>query len=180
MVKLFVSIELPDFIKNELITIQKKLKRLDLFEGSYIVPENLHCTVFFIGIVAEDDLTALEKKLTVFSFSAFQAHLGTVGLNSVERPHVLWVTVPTSLLTVLAQQIEQQLPEYRQERVFTGHITIGRIKKVIQRTALYEFINSFTISPLKWDVEALYLQESKTDQLGSQYFTRSIITLSAD
>ena len=172
--KLFVSLQLPPFIKKELIRIQEELKKLNAFTGSYIPYENLHCTVFFIGEVPEPTLSLIKDRLISSPLpSCNNLVLGPLSFNSSKQPHVLWVSLDSSSLQLLAQQIADLLPEWSTKRTFVGHITLVRIKKLIEKEA----ISHLTLRPLHWDADAVHLQESKATHEGSLYITHVTIPL---
>ena len=60
--RLFVSTELQTEIIR-IIRIQKELKKLNLFEGTYVRPENLHITFAFFGSVEDEKIPIIHETL---------------------------------------------------------------------------------------------------------------------
>ena len=45
--RVFVALELPENIKNEIIKLQREIEKLNLMKGKLIEKENLHLTLKF-------------------------------------------------------------------------------------------------------------------------------------
>lgn len=168
--RLFASIELPKHIKDELVRIQKHLGT-NLFQGKLIPPENFHITLAFFGSVDTKETALISTQLATISYPVFKIHLQAVELNKPSNPHVLWITLDAPLLAPLAQLIFEKLPDYKEERSFHGHITIARIKKVINKQKFNDIIATTSVQPLTWEVRAFELRESETVPGGPVYTT---------
>ncbi len=155
----FIGIALPDSITQELVKLQSSLA--DLYQGNPVAPENLHVTVLFLGSMSEEELTHAQQELRTVIVKPF-----TLALTNVETTsHIIWVTVPSQELTQLHTAIVTQLPRYQQERDYTGHITIARVKKFIDKQA----IKNLEVAPLSWTVNSFGLYSSETYQEGPEY-----------
>jgi len=55
-IRLFVAIELPAAVKQEIARAQEVLKVEHCFEGKYVNPEQVHITIKFIGAVQENQI----------------------------------------------------------------------------------------------------------------------------
>lgn len=174
--KLFISILIPEPVIQELISLQEKIAALNVFTGSYIRPELLHCTLFFIGTLKEEQHTLVQQKFEEIAYPQFEVTLGTLGFNSLKNPHVLWITLHSPLLTLFAELLGELFPEYKEPRAFTGHITLARIKKVVEPESIKPIITLPT--PLaSWLVDTVYLQNSYTTHEGPLYTTLSTLKL---
>ncbi len=168
-VRLFVSIELPEPVIEEVKRIQKELKQLDLFEGTYVRPENLHITLAFFGSVEDAQIPSIHERLSSISLPAYDIKLKALGVNSLSRPHVLWITVEAPLLGTLAEQISELFPEYREQKPFNGHITIARMKKVLNKSRLKELLTVFPLHEHAWHAQEFALWQSETLPEGPIY-----------
>jgi len=61
----FISLELPEEIKKEIVKIQNKLPE---FIGKKTEKQNLHLTLKFLGEVGEEELEKIKKKLNIFIY----------------------------------------------------------------------------------------------------------------
>lgn len=177
--RLFVSIELPQAVLEEIIRLQKEIKQLNLFEGTYVRPENLHITLAFFGPVEAEKIPLVHERLASISFPVHAIKLMQLGVNSLSRPHVLWITLDSPLLSSLAQAISALFPEYQEQRPFNGHITIARMKKVKDKNLLHETLTTVPVSPHEWQAYAFSLWESQTLPEGPVYTLLGTFTLLA-
>jgi 2'-5' RNA ligase len=128
MIRLFVAIPLPDFVRTQLSLLQSGLPG-----ARWISSNNIHLTLRFIGEVPNDVAGDIDVALAEIAASPFDLALG--GIDSFSRgkhPHTLWVGVSKSdPLARLQAKIEKALVGARLEpenRKFTPHITIARLK----------------------------------------------------
>ena len=133
--RLFVAIEIGDVGKRALGRIQSRLRRL-LPSVRWGKPDTVHLTLRFIGDTDEsrvgDAADALARAAA--GCAPFDFTLRGVGaFPDARRPRVLWIGVeePGGSLAALADRLNARLsaagfpPE---ERPFSPHITIGRIR----------------------------------------------------
>ncbi len=172
--RLFVSIIPPAEIMNELVMIQSKLPA-PLFEGTRVKPENIHCTLAFLGSVEDSDIPGIIEAFASISYPAFSLRLNTVELNSSRKPRVIWVSLEAPLITALALQLNS-LFTLSEKRPFSGHITLARIKKA-HKNELAISLTQLKVAPLTWQATHLYLQASDTLSEGPVYTTIAIVRL---
>ena len=81
-IRLFVAIQIPEAVRNEMITLQRELKPLALGDVRWAGPEQLHLTLKFLGNVPVASLEAVNRSLTdacsgVGAFSLRAQGIGT-------------------------------------------------------------------------------------------------------
>lgn len=171
--RLFVSIDLPKIILHEMNHIQKALLDLNnecaFFEAKPVASENMHITLVFFGSVPDESLPSIQERLSHISCIKNTIKLNMLELNSLRKPHILWVTIYAPFLIELANCIQHLFPEYAETRAFNGHITIMRIKKVFDKKRFQEMIEKLSIQPLSWTAESFSLYQSQTFQQGPVY-----------
>jgi 2'-5' RNA ligase len=132
----FIAIDLARPIRDRLIALQESLTRAGT-EVKWVEPENLHVTLLFLGEVDQRDVLSVCRAVTdgCGEFSAFPLSVETVGcFPNPRRPRVVWAGVGagTQEVCALHDALEPPLLElgcYRQEeRKYTPHITLGRVK----------------------------------------------------
>ncbi len=166
--RLFVSIQLPEPVIEQIIRIEKVLLSQDLFIGTRVKPEQLHSTLLFLGNKDEQELSEIIQKLATIKYSQFIASLGTLEVNSWRHPHVLWLTLCSPLLHELTHLIHTCLG-YQEERAFKPHITLFRLKKILATQKLQEIIHTITIEQNTWIVTEFTLQQSELHTKGTRY-----------
>jgi 2'-5' RNA ligase len=168
MSRLFVAIDLPEQVKEAVAGIAG-----GELAGARRVPwEQLHLTLRFIGDVDEDMVQAIKMALSGIRRGSFFMTLKDVGhFPPGKHPRVLWVGMEESgQLLELQREVEQALtcagisPE---ERVFSPHITIARLKEtpLDEVTALEERKNLFSAGP--FPVDEFYLYSSILSRAGA-------------
>jgi 2'-5' RNA ligase len=140
--RLFVSIELPAFVRARISAIQNELKQHSFFEGRFVAPENIHITLAFIGDVQVDQLPQIQAALHEVVFAPFEICTQSLSIHpSLDNAHLLWIDVVSSPLSMFWQTIQQALSDFIKpdKRPFAGHLTVARIKKIIdhQKMQLY-------------------------------------------
>ncbi|MGB9613444.1 MAG: RNA 2',3'-cyclic phosphodiesterase [Candidatus Margulisiibacteriota bacterium] len=132
----FIAVELPDEVRKNITELINELKTTEA-AVKWVEQQNLHITLKFLGWVEDrkiNEVMDLIKKAVekTGSFKAKFAGLGTFPAG--KTPRVVWVGVKdgSDRLTNLANALEKTLSQagYRsQEREFSSHVTIGRIKE---------------------------------------------------
>jgi len=138
MPRLFVAIEIPEPIKDDLMKLTKELP-----VARWVPAEQNHLTLRFIGEVGPQAFAEIKTALSSLRFGRFSLALGGVGHFPPGRhPRVLWVGVePNPALIELQMDVELALvgtgiaPE---ERPFAPHLTIARLKETVP-AAVYAF-----------------------------------------
>ena len=143
----FVSIEIPDDIKN---SIEKAIGELTLIlpHIKWVDKKNLHITLKFLGWVEDSKISDLADSVAdiVKGFGTIKVGFAGFGMFPDERhPSVIWVgiTEGSDKLKELADKIEDKLSTEgygEKEKEFSPHLTIGRIKEKIDAEALAGFI----------------------------------------
>lgn len=129
--RIFIAINLPDSIKEELLSYQKKLKNLNV---RWARSDNLHITLAFIGYVSEEEIEKILKATqeTASKFSPFLIELNRICLGPTpERARMIWAEGEASKdLINLDKKLKEELSK---EKInFDGkyplkvHITLAR------------------------------------------------------
>jgi 2'-5' RNA ligase len=136
LIRAFIAVELPEELKKELAALEMLLKNNGPPIVKWADPNSIHITLKFLGEIAtesaEELMLALEEaaqgvapfKLEVRKLGAFPAP---------DRPQVIWVGVKGEVdkISGLRQKIEancEQLGFSRENRPFTPHLTLGRVR----------------------------------------------------
>ncbi len=134
LMRSFIAIELNEEIKRELGSLMEQLRPLAP-ELKWVRPENLHITLKFLGEVKEEKIERIKKIIQemVKSFRPFTIKIKGIGQFPEKRkPRVIWAGVEDSEgLFSLQKEVEKLLSGLgfkEEEREFTGHITLARIK----------------------------------------------------
>jgi 2'-5' RNA ligase len=137
-VRLFVALEIPTAVRDNLATLIKDLSALAQQSGDnrarWVRPENLHVTLKFIGEAAPEKLEAIRNALsTVHCDQPVELRFRGLGFFPDEKhPRVFWAGMEASpnlksLVTGIDQALEK-LGIPREQRAFTAHLTLARFQ----------------------------------------------------
>ena len=134
----FIAVPLSDAILAQLADVQRKLRRT-CPEGAvtWVKPESVHLTLFFLGEILPERLQPVQEALTVVARNVkpFTFNVRGVGaFPNVSRPRVVWVGLeePTGQLALLYHAVNEAMEKvgFRPEdRPFSPHLTVGRIHR---------------------------------------------------
>jgi 2'-5' RNA ligase len=159
MSRLFLAVgaELTDFA-----TLRKDFS--DSLEGKWTTPENLHATLYFFGNMFEPD--ELIEKLSAIPMRVEPSPL--VGAELFSNNRILSASSENPSLGALYETLVDTL-ELPSKRAYVTHVTLMRIKKVLDFHALNRRIDAYrdrTIGTLSGPVELLL---SHTYPTGAEY-----------
>ena len=184
MVRLFVALEIPAAVRENLAALINDLRAPDASSSKnkarWVRPENLHVTLKFIGNVDAGKMDPIREALAeVCSSSSVELHFRGLGFFPNEkRPRVLWAGIEASPnLAPLAASVDARLEKLgipRETREFSPHLTIARfdppgisetLRAAAQEHAAREFGAVRT--------GEFHLFESKTRPAGAEYIRLS-------
>ena len=175
MKRLFVSIELPDSVRQRLAALDPQLRGVRWLE-----PNQMHLTLAFLGNVAPETQETLSEKLRAISWKSF--FLPLIGLGTFPGkgwPKIIWIGVGTGHphLFQLHKRVQEALLAVGLEpdlRSFHPHVTLARCRDVSPQT-----IRPFLKSNAAYDagmihVESFRLNSSELTPAGSVYSTELV------
>jgi 2'-5' RNA ligase len=135
-VRTFIAVGLDKSVHDRTVALQEALAQSGA-EVKWVEPENLHVTLLFLGEVGDRDLPAVCRVVAECAAgqAPFPMTVERAGcFPNPRRPRVLWVGVGegTQELVALHDALEPPLMELgcyrREERQYTPHITLGRVR----------------------------------------------------
>ena len=161
----FISIEIPDEIRKEIVNIQTHLPE---FYGKKTEFENLHLTLKFLGEIDEGKIEKVKEKLGEIKFEKFDTEIDSIGVFSEKFIRIIWLHLKNC--EELQKKIDFVLEDlFKSEKRFMSHLTIARVKKVDDKKLFLERLNQIKVPDLKFKVDSFYLMESKLSDKGPKY-----------
>ena len=150
-IRTFIAVKLPDHVIKRLSECQRDLKKLGM-RIKWTRPENIHLTLKFLGDIFPDDVSPVCQVIesSVKEFMPITLCARGVGVfPGIRRPRILWTGISgqTNLLEKLYQTIDAGLNTLgfaKEERKFTGHLTIGRFKENPGAELLIDMMKTYT------------------------------------
>ena len=145
--RLFVAIDIPADLKDALRCFVDRLRPTAKIGWSSV--ENLHVTTKFIGEWPEPRLDEMKQALTSVQIkSAIDITVKGLGwFPNVRRPRVFWAGVEGGeSLRALARATEQAVAGLGvpvEERDYSPHLTLARMREVVPLDRLHQAIESF-------------------------------------
>lgn len=133
--RLFVAISLEEAVRKAIARLIGQL--MPDGEGvRWIDPKNLHLTLAFLGDAPASQTTLLAEAIGEVAARHLPFELGLAGVGAfpqIQRPRVIWVGVAegAAAATRLRDDLQSSLVPlgyHREERAFSPHVTIGRVK----------------------------------------------------
>ncbi|MBN2808092.1 MAG: RNA 2',3'-cyclic phosphodiesterase [Deltaproteobacteria bacterium] len=165
--RLFIALDLPEYIKRELV-----LLNTDLPQARWVPAVQLHLTLRFIGELDETFVEDLKAALAVIRFPSFPLSLKGLGcFPSRRNPQVLWVGLEKSVaLMALRKKVEIVLVKFGvtpDPRQFSPHITLARTRKT-PSALITTFLNQYALFHLpKITVSSFHLYSSILSSKGA-------------
>lgn len=134
-IRSFLAIEIPEMLHPPMEELQKKLKvtRADV---KWVAPQNMHFTLKFFGEISSEKIAQASQIIEpiVAHCQPFSISISGLGcFPSPYRPRVIWLGINTGNreMALLQKKIEEKLLAVgfpAEERAFTPHLTMGRIR----------------------------------------------------
>jgi len=147
----FIAIELPAEIKDYLSRLQEELKAAQA-DVKWVEPKNIHLTLKFLGEIDDKKSDKITKIIedTCVEKNKFQARISSLGaFPKTDSPRIIWVDIDMGDKEVkqIAKELEQNLAKIsipKENRPFSSHITIGRIRTPLNREKLVQYLKNKT------------------------------------
>jgi len=173
----FIAIEVPDEVRKEMTRVQEQLRKTKV-DASWTRPEGMHLTLKFLGEVPEVKIPEIVNGLqtAVAGFGQFRLEVKGVGtFPNPQNARVVWIGLSGDIgtLTRLQGAVEDAMARIgfaREERKFTAHITLGRIKNIRSRDQWLAVLAEIKDRSLPgFDAAAVRLMKSELKPAGAVY-----------
>ena len=136
-IRTFIALDLGKPIRDKAVALQESLARSGA-DVKWVEEENLHVTLLFLGEVDDRELPDVCRAVAdgCEGRRGFAMSVEGVGcFPNPRRPRVVWIGIGNGVQEVVAlhDALEEKLLELgcyrREERQYTPHITLGRVKR---------------------------------------------------
>ena len=190
-IRLFVAIQIPEAVRNEMSAIQRELKPFALGDVRWTNPEQLHLTLKFLGNVPAASVEPVKQSLNTAcsGIRPFSLRAKGVGFFPNERqPRVIWVGFEggENVLTGLQARVERTLAPLAEKpgaEKFLPHTTLGRFQKY-RRYKTEQLVPRARTHQHRvfgeWRVEEVILFRSEPSAAGARHSPVAVFPLSAN
>ena len=172
IIRLFIAIEIPTSIRNELgILIEKLKKASDDGHIRWARPDSIHLTLKFIGDLSTGSVANVTKILETVALkrSRFDLSVGELGcFPDFINPRVIWIGISedSSELANLQNEIELVLKPIgiiSETRPYHAHLTLGRVRKPRDVGEIFSMVEIGTIGHFQVDEFCLIKSDLRPD-----------------
>jgi len=171
--RIFIAINLPENIKKRLAEYQEKWPELDS-SIRWTKKDNLHVTLVFVGYIDDNELLEVmsDVKEAVSKHSSFLINLNKFCYGPLDKipPKMIWAVGEKSDNFVSLREGLAQSLGILEKRVFSPHITLGRIKQFewrrIEPEERPEIEKDVSLS---FEVDSVDIMESVLKRGGPEY-----------
>ncbi|MBI3599232.1 MAG: RNA 2',3'-cyclic phosphodiesterase [Nitrospinae bacterium] len=168
-IRAFISIEIPQEVREKISLIQEQLKTVET-PVSWVRPQSIHLTLKFLGNISEAQIQDIGNCISTAAngINPFTVNIrGTGVFPNLNYPRVIWLGLEdkTDSLFRLQKGIDGCLSKIgfeAEERGFTPHLTVGRIKSLRGKNQLIRTIHIYR------DIEAGEIAVDKINLMRSQ------------
>ncbi len=172
----FIAINLNEELKMEIDRLTAHMKK-GIRDVRWVPAENLHITLKFLGAVPDESVEEIREVLSQVSahYSPFDVELRGMGLfPDRKRPRVVWIDILNSeKLIRLQEEVElftERLGFKREERQFSPHLTIGRVRTPRTGGSLVDAVEELKNTYFgNIRVDMISLMKSDLKPTGAQY-----------
>jgi 2'-5' RNA ligase len=175
-IRVFVAVEIPETVKAQVDALEAQLKktRADI---TWVQPKNMHVTLKFLGDLPSERLGAIREGVqeAVAALACFQMRLAHLGaFPNLDRPRVFWIDVQEGRtdLIHLQRRVEDALCArqfVREERPFSPHLTIGRVRSPRGLHALADQVHQTDFQSPPFSVQRVAVVRSELHPGGPVY-----------
>jgi len=170
--RLFIAIDLPQNIKQALISFQTMLLHETNIDARLVKPEQLHLTLAFLGECTQEQRATVQSALKTIKQEKFQFCLHECGVfPTPEKPRVVWVDVVNGAVHALAKKVHNAVASVveLEDRDFKAHITVARINSVPNSEKFTQFITRVVVPNECFEVVDFVLYSSELTKEGPIY-----------
>jgi len=173
----FIAIEIPAEIIKEMAKVQDELKRSGADAG-WTRPEGIHLTLKFLGEVPEARIEEIKNALIQAAEATSRFRLKIAGAGAFpnpKNPRVVWLGVSgdRDRLSALQSLVDESMTAIgfdREERAFSPHLTLARIKYLRPGYSWQKAIDNIKdIRLAGFDVDHISLMKSDIKPSGAVY-----------
>lgn len=163
--RLFLGIEMPDFVQARLAGLQTQMPG-----ARWQWPADMHLTLRFLGSVPADQRCRISEAMRGLDFSPFDIRVHGVGSFAGK---VLWAAIQSNgYLDLLRRMVDERLAQVGipvEEGDFVPHVTLARTRKSARSFVDTFLVEHRTLELTPWTVRHLTLFNSEPDGFGPDY-----------
>ena len=176
LIRTFIALDTPETVTKVALSLQSSVK-VNPKAVRWVRKENIHITLRYIGSTAPGELEKINRLLSeiVGQNSDLSLNIsGTGCFPKKERPRILWLGVDGDVLELklLVEMINSEMDRLgypQEERNYSPHISIGRIRYPQRVTPDVTDFLSAEYEPISWNIPKIIFYQSELLPSGAIY-----------
>ena len=176
LIRTFIAIDTPETVTKVALALQSSVK-VNPKAVRWVRKENIHITLRYIGPTAPGEVEKINRLLSEIVGENSDLSLNVSGTGCFpkrERPRILWLGVDgdEAELKLLVEMINSEMVQLgypQEERNYSPHISIGRIRypqKVMPDVT--DFLSA-EYEPISWNIPKIIFYQSELLRSGAIY-----------
>lgn len=162
----FISINVPEEIGFRISNkVENQFDKTLI--GKKISKDDYHITIKYLGGLNEKKLKSIKENLLRVKFDSFNIRVGKLEFFGRNNSGVLVASAKSEELKKLVKTT-WGIIGWSEEK-FKSHITIMRVKRILNQFKLNNIVKSLRFGNLEFDVNKFYLMKSISDKKGTRY-----------
>ncbi len=165
----FISVEMPDEIRKELLRVQENLPSAEM---KHVELKNMHLTLAFLGELTDFEVDRIKDVLKSVKQERFIARLGRIGVFPSENYiRVVWISLePSEKLKELNEKVISSIkPIIKADERFESHVTLARVKAIKDKQEFISKLKEIEVKPLEFEIKSFSLIKSTLTGKGPVY-----------
>ena len=176
LIRTFIAIDTPETVTKVALSLQSSVK-VNPKAVRWVRKENIHITLRYIGPTAPGEVDKINRLLSEIVGQTCDLSLNVSGTGCFpkkERPRILWLGVDGDVaeLKLLVEMINSEMDQLgypQEERNYSQHITIGRIRYPQKVTPDVTDFLCAQYEPISWNIPKIILYQSELLPSGAIY-----------
>jgi 2'-5' RNA ligase len=185
-IRTFIAIPLPQSMLSEIENLIQVMKKRSA-DVKWVKSQSVHLTLKFLGNLSSEDLTKVfsgMNRLFRTPPEKFQLNTGSLGaFPNIKKPRVLWIGIGgpgIEALQKLQADIETEMGKQgfpKENRKFSPHLTVGRIKFSRNLSLLVEAFSAYSFPIQDFIVDRILVMRSDLRPSGAVYSVQQTYVL---
>ena len=176
LIRTFIALDTPETVTKVALSLQSSVK-VNPKAVRWVRKENIHITLRYIGSTAPGEVEKINRLLSeiVGQNSDLSLNIsGTGCFPKKERPRILWLGVDGDVveLKLLVEMINSEMDQLgypQEERNYSPHISIGRIRYPQKVTPDVTDFLSAEYEAISWNIPKIIFYQSELLPSGAIY-----------
>ena len=176
LIRTFIAIDTPETVTKVALSLQSSVK-VNPKAVRWVRKENIHITLRYIGPTAPGEVDKINRLLSEIVGQNSDLSLNVSGTGCFpkkKRPRILWLGVDGEVaeLKLLVEMINSEMVQLgypQEERNYSPHISIGRIRYPQKVTPDVTDFLSAEYEPISWNIPKIIFYQSELLPSGAIY-----------